>query len=142
MMYGSSNILHDRWIDEQKNGQTDGKSDLQRWVPHLKKSRQLYFNYDLRDQKRQQVKDQQSHILVSVAYPTYPQVANGSLSPDDNSIFLICYLTYPRPTLEHYPDDSISQQQIYHGKFIIYDGEFINYYIQPMLITVFYQHSN
>ena len=41
-MYGSWEMVHDGWMDgqtvRQMDGQTDGKSDIQRWVPHLKKS--------------------------------------------------------------------------------------------------------
>ena len=40
MMYGSWDMLHKGRMDEQTDRrmhrQTDGKSDIQRWVPHLK----------------------------------------------------------------------------------------------------------
>ena len=29
-------MLHDGWMDGWKDRQADGKSDIQRWVPHLK----------------------------------------------------------------------------------------------------------
>ena len=34
-------MVQNRWTDERMNGQTDGKSGTERWVPHLKIKKQI-----------------------------------------------------------------------------------------------------
>ena len=46
----------------------------------------LYFDDEPRVQERQQVKDQQSYISVSVAYPAIPSSNKKHQPRDDNTI--------------------------------------------------------
>ena len=46
----------------------------------------LHFNTNLRAQKRQKVKDQQSYISVSVVYPTYSKSSWKNNFRHENSI--------------------------------------------------------
>ena len=42
-------MVHDRWID----GRMDGKSDIQRWVPHLKN----LFSHEITKNQKETLKE-------------------------------------------------------------------------------------